>query len=117
MVHITAKQYEKICKYKRIIDKHRQNLINAQQNKNIDGCAKERSLVDFYTNEYFNYINDVMSPNRFTPINPPNSTTHPTPSIHPTPSTYRILPTEETLTYHNNLMSQLYNNELTYTVS
>ena len=105
MVHITDKQYEKICKYKRIIDKHRQNLINAQQNKNIDGCAKERSLVDFYTNEYFNYINDVMPPNRFCPINPP------------IPTTYERHPTVNVRVHHDKLMTQLQNNELTYTFS
>jgi hypothetical protein len=108
MVNISAKQYEKIRKYKRIIDKHRQNLTNAKQNKNIDEFAKECSQLDYFMNEYLNYMNTIMPPNRFYPIDPPTPTT---------PATDTRPPTEALLDYYAKLATQLCNNELTYTFS
>jgi hypothetical protein len=103
MVNISAKQYEKIRKYKRIIDKHRQNLTNAKQNKNIDEFAKERSQLDYFMNEYLNYMNTIMPPNRFYPIY--------------IPTTDPRHPTDALLDYYAKLDTQLCNNEITYTFS
>ena len=108
MVNISAKQHDKIRKYKRIIDKHRQNLTNAKQNKNIVEFAKERSQLDYFMNEYLNYMNTIMPPNRFCPIDPP---------IPTEPTTNTRHPTDALQDYYAKLVSQLCNNELTYTFS